>query len=136
MKTKFNGLLTLLLALVVQFSFAQQKTVSGTVSDEGGPLPGVNVIVKGTTNGTQTDFDGNYTLTVNVGEVLVFSYVGMATVERTVGNASVYDVVMQSANLLEEVVVVAYGTTTKEAFTEGVRMAQLQEEPAPGGMPN
>lgn len=59
MKTKFSGILTLLLAFVVQLTFAQEKTVSGTVSDESGlPLPGVNIIVKGTTNGTQTDFDG------------------------------------------------------------------------------
>ena len=49
MKTKFNGILTLLLALVVQISFAQDKTISGTVSDESGPLPGVTVIKKGTT---------------------------------------------------------------------------------------
>ena len=58
MKTKFSGILTLLLAFVVQFTFAQEKTISGTVSDNSGmPLPGVNIIVKGTTNGTQTDFD-------------------------------------------------------------------------------
>ena len=62
----------LLLALVVQITFAQEKTISGTVSDETGPLPGVNVIVKGTNNGTQTDFDGNYMLKSNVGDVLVF----------------------------------------------------------------
>ena len=61
MRTKFSGILTLLLAFVVQLTFAQEKTISGTVSDNSGlPLPGVNIIVKGTTNGTQTDFDGNY----------------------------------------------------------------------------
>ena len=58
MKTKLNGILTLLLALVVQVSFAQSKTVSGTVTESDGlPLPGVNIVVDGTTNGTQTDFD-------------------------------------------------------------------------------
>ena len=57
MKTKFNGFLTLILALVVQFSFAQEKTVTGNVSDSSGPLPGVTVIVKGTSIGSQTDFD-------------------------------------------------------------------------------
>jgi hypothetical protein len=59
MKTKFNGILTLLLALVVQITFAQSKTISGIVSDESGPLPGVSIIIKGTGTGTETDFDGN-----------------------------------------------------------------------------
>ena len=81
MKTKFNGILTLLLALLVQLTFAQQQTISGTVSDDSGPLPGVNVLVKGTTNGTQTDFDGKYTINANIGDVLVFSYVGITTSE-------------------------------------------------------
>ncbi|EAP88226.1 carboxypeptidase-like regulatory domain-containing protein [Croceibacter atlanticus] len=63
MKTKFSGILTLILAFVVQFSFAQDKTVTGVVTDNSGlPLPGVTIIVKGTSNGTQTDFDGNYSI--------------------------------------------------------------------------
>lgn len=86
MKTKFSGILTLLLAFVVQLTFAQEKTVSGTVSDESGlPLPGVNIIVKGTTNGTQTDFDGKYSINANAGDVLTFTYVGLKTQEITVG---------------------------------------------------
>ena len=61
MKTKFSGILTLILAFVVQFSFAQDKTVTGVVTDNSGlPLPGVTIIVKGTSNGTQTDFDGKH----------------------------------------------------------------------------
>ncbi|HEY1037907.1 MAG TPA: carboxypeptidase-like regulatory domain-containing protein, partial [Bacteroidia bacterium] len=61
MKTKHRVLLTLLMALMMQISFAQQRTVSGTVTDESGlPIPGVNIIIKGTTTGTQTDFDGKY----------------------------------------------------------------------------
>ncbi|WP_456378433.1 SusC/RagA family TonB-linked outer membrane protein [Lutibacter sp.] len=117
MKTKLNGILTLLLALLVQITFAQEKTVSGTVSDETGPLPGVNVIIKGTNNGTQTDFDGNYTLKAAVGDVLVFSYVGMEPQEKTVGASNTVNVTMTGSNLLEEVVVVGYGTTTKKSFT-------------------
>ncbi|MGB4456749.1 MAG: carboxypeptidase-like regulatory domain-containing protein, partial [Flavobacteriaceae bacterium] len=63
MKTKLNGFLTLLLAFVVQISFSQNKSVSGVVSDQNGsPLPGATVLVKGTNNGTTTDFDGNYTI--------------------------------------------------------------------------
>ena len=61
MKTKFNGILTLLLAFVVQLTFAQEKTISGTVVDETNmPLPGATVIIKGTTTGASTDFDGKY----------------------------------------------------------------------------
>ena len=67
MKTKFNGILTLMLALFVQITFAQEKTITGTVSDESGPLPGVSVLVKGTNTGTVTDFDGKYVLTVSEG---------------------------------------------------------------------
>ena len=79
-------------ALATTYAFAQQKTVTGSVTDESGPLPGVNVLIKGTTVGTQTDFDGNFSLTANVGDVIVFSYIGMATIERTVGASNTYDV--------------------------------------------
>ena len=115
MKTKFNGLLTLLLALVVQISFAQEKTITGTVSDETGPLPGVNVIVKNTSNGTQTDFDGKYTLKVSAGDVIVFSYIGMTSVDKTVGSSNNIDVVMTtSSDLLQEVVITGYATIPKK----------------------
>ena len=117
MKKKFNGILMLLLALVVQISFAQEKTISGTVSDETGPLPGVNVIVKGTSNGTQTDFDGNYMLKSNVGDVLVFSFVGMTTIEKTVGASNTINATMQGSNVLEEVVIMGYGTKKKNELT-------------------
>ncbi|PID68825.1 MAG: SusC/RagA family TonB-linked outer membrane protein [Flavobacteriia bacterium] len=120
MKTKFNGILTLLLALSVQFVFAQ-KTVSGTVTDESGPLPGVNIIIKGTTSGTDTDFDGNYSIDVKQGDVLVFSYVGMVTVEKTVGAENRIDVTMKAENVLDEVVIVGYGTATKKSFTGSVK---------------
>jgi TonB-linked SusC/RagA family outer membrane protein len=111
MKTKFSGILTLLLAFVVQFTFAQEKTISGTVSDNAGiPLPGVNIIVKGTTTGTQTDFDGNYSINASVGDVLTFSYVGLITVEQTVGSANTINVSMEEdATALEEVIVTAQG---------------------------
>ena len=118
MKTKFSGILTLLLAFFVQLTFAQEKTISGTVSDETNvPLPGVNIIIKGTSTGTQTDFDGNYTINASAGDVLVFSYVGFKTVENTVGASNTINVTMQEdAAVLDEVVVVGYGTTTKKAY--------------------
>ena len=83
MKTKFNGILTLLLAFVVQISFAQQKTISGTVSDNSGPLPGVSIVIKGTTIGTETDFDGKYSIKAKSGNVLIFRYLGYKTAEKS-----------------------------------------------------
>ncbi|WP_274473807.1 SusC/RagA family TonB-linked outer membrane protein [Mangrovimonas aestuarii] len=111
MKTKFSGILTLFLAFVVHISYAQEKTISGTVSDESGiPLPGVNIIVKGTTTGTQTDFDGNYAIQASVGDVLTFSYVGLEAQEVTVGTSSTLNVTMkEDTAVLEEVVVTAFG---------------------------
>ncbi|MEQ3654768.1 MAG: SusC/RagA family TonB-linked outer membrane protein [Dokdonia sp.] len=108
MKTKFSGILTLLLAFVVQVSFAQ-TTVSGTVSDTNGPLPGANVIVEGTSTGTQTDFDGNFSITASPSDVLVFSYVGYKTQEVPVGAQSTFNVVLQPDNVLETVIVTAQG---------------------------
>lgn len=117
MKTKFNGILTLLLAFVVQISFAQQKTISGTVSDDSGGLPGVSVLIKGTTTGTETDFDGKYSIKAKAGDVLVFTYLGYKTVERTVAAANTINVKMvEGGEVLDEVVVVGYGTTTKKAY--------------------
>ncbi|MCG8183755.1 SusC/RagA family TonB-linked outer membrane protein [Tenacibaculum piscium] len=113
MKTKFNGILTLLLALVVQISFAQDRTISGTVSDESGPLPGVTVLRKGTAKGTETDFDGKYTITTKQGEVLIFSFVGMKTAQKTVGASNSLNLVMQNDNVLDEIVVTALGIKRK-----------------------
>ncbi|PKP13070.1 MAG: SusC/RagA family TonB-linked outer membrane protein [Bacteroidetes bacterium HGW-Bacteroidetes-3] len=110
MKTKFNGFLTLILAFMVQISFAQEKTVTGNVYDASGPLPGVTVIIKGTKTGTQTDFDGNYAIKAATGAVLQYSFIGLQTAERTVGASTVIDVSMkESAEALEEVVVTGFG---------------------------
>ncbi|MDO9261247.1 MAG: SusC/RagA family TonB-linked outer membrane protein, partial [Flavobacteriaceae bacterium] len=109
MKTKFNGILALLLAFFVQISFAQEKTITGTVSDESGPLPGVSVVIQGTSTGTVTDFDGKYTIKARTGVVLQFSFVGMETQTKTVGAANVMNVTMSGTNVLQEVVVTALG---------------------------
>ncbi|RSC95978.1 SusC/RagA family TonB-linked outer membrane protein [Tenacibaculum singaporense] len=115
---RLKNYLMLMLMLISMTILAQEKTVSGTITDQTGPLPGVSIVVKGTNKGTETDFDGKYAIKVNQGDVLVFSFVGLKTVERTVGVISVLNIKMEEdANLLDEVVVVAYGTTTKEAFT-------------------
>jgi len=134
MKPKFTMIL-MLLALGVQMVFAQQKTVSGTVSDENGlPLPGATVIRAGTSSGTSTDFDGKYQLTANIGDTLEISYVGYATQSLTVGASNTYNVSMVLDNNLDEVIVtgVAIGTSTKKlGFSVGkVNKEELQEVPA------
>lgn len=110
MKSNLKKQLLVAALLVGQFIFAQTKSVSGTVSDTGGiPLAGVSILESGTTNGTQTDFDGNYSLTTKAGAKLVFSYVSMKTQTVTV-TGSTLDVVMQDdVQELEGVVVTALG---------------------------
>ena len=96
MKTKLNGFLTLLLAFVVQISFAQNKSVSGVVSDQNGsPLPGATVLVKGTNNGTTTDFDGNYTIQAAGEDILVFSFIGYVAKEVNVGDSANINVTLE-----------------------------------------
>ncbi len=115
MKTKFSGILTLLLAFVVQFTFAQEKTISGTVSDENGlPLPTATVIIQGTTTGASTDFDGNYTINAKQGDVLIFSYVGYSNQTKTVGASNKIDASLEPDNTLDEVVVTALGIKKSE----------------------
>tara|TARA_R110002050_G_scaffold32294_7_gene83217 strand:- start:1261 stop:4350 length:3090 start_codon:yes stop_codon:yes gene_type:complete len=135
MKTKFNGILTLLLALVVQISFAQEKTVSGTVSDQNGTLPGVSVLIKGTNTGTETDFDGKYSIKAETGAVLSFRYLGYKTVEKTIGASNTINVTMtEDANLLDEVVVTGVaGATSKKKLSvtvATVNAADLEKVPA------
>ena len=91
--------------------YAQEKMVTGTVvSEQDGPLPGVNVFIKNTTKGVLTDFDGKYSISANTGDILVFSFIGMQTVEKTVGDSNILNVTLkESAEQLEEVVVTALG---------------------------
>lgn len=115
MKTKFSGILTLLLALVVQLAVAQEKSISGTVTDDTGlPLPGVNIIIKGTSTGTQSDFDGNYSIEAAVGQTLVYSYVGFETQEVAVGASNSMNITMQAGSALDEVVVTALGVSREK----------------------
>jgi TonB-linked SusC/RagA family outer membrane protein len=136
MKTKFSGILTLFLAFVVQLTFAQEKTISGVVTDDNGlPLPAATVLVKGTTNGTSTDFDGNYSITANTGDVLQFSYVGYSTMEKTVAASNTVSVSLVPDNELEEVVVTALGIKRKESeltsSTQNVKAEELTQAANP-----
>jgi len=114
MKTKFTMILTLFMALIVQLAFAQQKTVSGTVSDENGlPLIGATVVISGTSSGTTTDFDGNYKITASTGDVLNISYVGYSDQNITVGASNTVNATLLLGDALEEIVIEAFRTTSK-----------------------
>ncbi|WP_169514973.1 SusC/RagA family TonB-linked outer membrane protein [Arenibacter latericius] len=113
----------------------QEIIVNGTIQDESGlPLPGASVVEKGTTNGTQSDFDGNFTLKINnENAVLVVSYIGFATKEvQTSGQVSIQVTLEESAAGLDEVVVVGYGTTSREMLSTAVstvETANIAERP-------
>lgn len=131
MKEKLTWMVTLLF-VALQFSFAQEKTVSGTVKDASGiGLPGVAVLVKGEQVGTQTDFDGNYSLKVATGKSLVFTYLGMKTVERVVGSSSTVNVTMEEdALMLDDVVVTGTGVaTSKRKVAIAVQSVDASELP-------
>ena len=101
-------------------SYAQQD-VSGTISDETGPLPGVTVIEKGTFNGVTSDFDGNFTLTVSdENAILVFSYIGFVTQEVPASSDSIIVNLTSGSDELEEIVVTGYGTQRKATITGAV----------------
>ena len=106
MKLKFNGFLVLLVVLVAQLTFAQERSVSGVVSDNAGlPLPGVSVLVKGTKTGAQTDFDGKYSIKASSSQVLIFSYIGMKTQEVKASATSINVKLKDDSVELGEVVV-------------------------------
>ena len=134
MKRKFKGFAILVFLLTAQLFFAQEKTISGIVSDGSGPIPGANVMVKGTSNGVQTDFDGKYKIKAKTGDVLVFSYMGMKDQSVTIGNSSSVNIKMQEGGeQLEEVVVqVAYGKAKKSSYTGSatqIKSEQLENRP-------
>lgn len=114
MRSKFKWIFTLLLALSMQFSFAQEKTVTGVVSDKAGPLPGANVVVKGTKRSAQTDFDGKYSIQAKAGEVLVITFTGYNSQTIAVGAANSYNVSLTEDSVkLTEVVIDGYRSTSK-----------------------
>lgn len=130
MKLKSKWLFTLLLAFVTLFSFAQEKMVTGTITAaaDGLPLPGVNVIVKGTTRGAQSDFDGKYSIQASQGETLVFSYVGLVSSEVLIGSSNNYNVqLIEDIAALDEVVVVAYGTEKASNVTSAIETVKAED---------
>ncbi|QXP59879.1 SusC/RagA family TonB-linked outer membrane protein [Olleya sp. HaHaR_3_96] len=110
MKTNLNRFLTLFLVMVASLSYAQERTISGMITDENGlPLPSATIVVQGTSVGSTSDFDGKYTIKASNGQVLNFSYVGYDSVDKTVTSSSTLNVSLQPGNTLDEVVVTALG---------------------------
>ena len=98
-----------------------QQSVTGTVTDDAGvPLPAVNVVIQGTAVGVSTDFDGNYQISAENGQVLVFSYIGYETQEITVNGMRQNVVMIQSDSQLDEVVVTGYGSAKRSDLTGAV----------------
>ena len=128
MKTTIKSLL--LLMLLVHSLALAQSTISGTVSESenGFPLPGVNVIIKGSSSGTTTDFYGKYQLTANNGDVLVFSYVGYTSQEVIFAGQAVLDVQLsEDASALDEIVLIGYGGVKKEDLTGAVDLITAKD---------
>ena len=118
---KLFVLLAVMLLAGAQLAWGQAVRISGVVTgaEDGMPMPGVSVVVKGTTTGTATDMDGRYTLSVPAdAQTLVFSYIGYATQEVAIAGRTAIDVVMESAaEQVEEIVITGYGAVRKSAFT-------------------
>ncbi len=128
MKTIFKRLLLALLFLPTVI--LAQSTVTGTVTEQATalPIPTVNVVIKNTTKGTATDFDGNYSLEVNQGDVLMFSYIGYLTQEITYNGQSKIDVALiEDAALLDEIVIIGYGSVKKEDLTGSVDVVSSKD---------
>ena len=134
LKTKLNMKKILLLSISFLFLLGTawaQRTVTGRVtsSDDGSAIPGVNVILKGTSTGTITDFDGNYRLEVpEAGGTLVFSFIGLVTQENEIGSRSVVDASMNvDVSELDEIVVTGYGTQEKKEVTSAVSSVKAKD---------
>ena len=115
MKTTINSLLFFLLMAPV-YIFGQ-TSLTGTVTEQSTsiPLPGVNVVIKGTSTGTATDFDGNYRIDVNNGDVIVFSYIGYQSLEMTyTGQSNLNVQLTEDASQLDEIVIIGYGGYTNK----------------------
>ena len=124
-----NKLFYVLLIFGILMTQAQEKEIKGTVTDVSGALPGVSIIIKGTTKGTSTDFDGKYTLKASIGDVLTFSYLGYISKEITVGKSSVINVTMiEDSSTLEEIVVTGYGIEKKSFLRKTISKIKAKSQ--------
>lgn len=129
MKKTTSVLLTTICLFIFQLSYGQSKSISGTVTDaQGLPLPGVNILVVGTTNGTQTDIDGKYYINTNVGDVIQYSYISFKTITIKVdASRETYDVSMIEDNTLDEIVVIGYGSTNRQKVNGNIASVTAED---------
>ncbi|UMB52574.1 TonB-dependent receptor [Lutibacter sp. A64] len=124
----FTSLILSIFLLVGGTIFAQQKQITGTVTSSGEPMPGVSILVKGTSTGVSTDFDGNYTISANNTDTLIFSYIGFLPQEIVVANTSTIDVdLIASTEQLDEVVLIGYGSVKKKDLTSAISTVKGEE---------
>ncbi|PKH67591.1 SusC/RagA family TonB-linked outer membrane protein [Flavobacterium sp. ALD4] len=137
MKLKFNGILVLLVVLMAQLTFAQERAVTGVVSDNTGmPIPGVSVLIKGTNSGTQTDFDGKFAIKATPSQTLIFTYIGMKTQSLAATSAVMNVKMMGSAVELEGVIVTALGIKKSKNSVTSATQAVNNEELTQAANPN
>lgn len=119
MKLKLTGLLMLFIAFSIQCSFAQDKKITGKITDaEGIPLNGATIIVEGANRGVVSDFDGNYTISAKTGEVLKISFIGMQTQKVNIADKTTIDIVLkEDLESLDTVVITGYQNVKRELFT-------------------
>jgi|TARA_B110000908_G_scaffold171479_1_gene234388 TonB-linked SusC/RagA family outer membrane protein len=133
-KNYLNFKLFVVLFLISSWvSIAQEITIRGNVLDEtGGPIPGVNIVLKNTTKGTSTDFDGKFTIAATKGDVLSFSYIGYANQNVVIDIETNITITLVPDNQLDEIIVVGYGTQKKSVITgaiSGVKQSELEDLP-------
>ena len=140
---KQNTIKSAILSMLFLFSYAAfaQKNISGTVTDgDGVPLPGATVVVVESNSGTTSDFDGNYSINVEEGQTLAFSFVGYTTQQIKVGSSSTYNVTLDSSNALDEVVVTSLGIARQKRelsySTQNVETEGIDESRANGNLVN
>ncbi|WP_298370432.1 von Willebrand factor type A domain-containing protein [uncultured Lutibacter sp.] len=124
MKTYLAILLTLFIKLQIN---AQEKTITGVVTDGTHPIPGVSVLIKGTSNGAITDFDGKYSISASEGDKLIYSFIGFISKEIKVGTSTIINVILkEDSTCLEEVVLIGYGTQRKSWLAGAVRGVRVR----------
>ncbi|WP_282126499.1 vWA domain-containing protein [Marinifilum flexuosum] len=132
--------ITLLLGLleILISTSLSAKTINGVVTDESNlAIPGVSIVIKGTTNGTSTNIDGKYTIEVNKGDILIYSFVGMITQEIEVKDQSVINIIMQAEQIgVDEVIVVGYGKKTQKSFSGSVAGIRIRGKSSRRGKRN
>ena len=123
------AILTLFLFLIPYLGFSQTKTIHGYVQDDvGRGIPGASIVIQGTTTGTATNPDGEFSLTVSVGDTLVISFIGKRSVEEIVGSRNVLDIILyDDETAIEEVQVVAFGVQRRESVLASIESLRVRD---------